>query len=208
MARKNENNYFNMFIQSAGYASKAAKMLADIYRNFKPENLPAQLEAAHAIEHEGDTLRHDLMNRLMKEFITPIEREDIIHLSEAIDEVTDAIEDVVMRTYMYNVSTIRPEALEITEIIVSCCDALENMLKEFENFRKSTGIKDKVIMVNEKESIGDHIYKKAVRNLFTDPTVTPMEAIAWNELFHRLEQCCDDCEEVANVVESIIMKNS
>ena len=208
MARKNENNYFNMFIQSAGYAHKAAKLLEQIYKNFNPENLPKLLEEAHAIEHEGDTLRHDLMNRLMKEFITPIEREDIIQLSEAIDEVNDDIEDVVMRTYMYNVSTICPEAIEIAEIIVSCCDALENMLKDFENFRKSTGIKDKVILVNEKESIGDHIYKKAVRNLFTDPSVTPMEAIAWNELFHRLEKCCDDCENVANVVESVIMKNS
>ena len=208
MARKNENNYFNMFIQSAGYAHKAAKLLEQIYKNFNPENLPKLLEEAHAIEHEGDTLRHDLMNRLMKEFITPIEREDIIQLSEAIDEVNDDIEDVVMRTYMYNVSSIRPEAIEIAEIIVSCCDALDNMLKDFENFRKSTGIKDKVILVNEKESIGDHIYKKAVRNLFTDPSVTPMEAIAWNELFHRLERCCDDCENVANVVESVIMKNS
>ena len=128
MARKNENNYFNMFIQSAGYARKAAKLLEETYKNFHPENLPQLLEDAHAIEHEGDTLRHDLMNRLMKEFITPIEREDIIQLSEAIDEVTDDIEDVVMRTYMYNISTIRPEAVEITEIIVSCCDALENML--------------------------------------------------------------------------------
>ena len=208
MARKNENNYFNMFIQSAGYACKAAALLEQIYKNFNPNDLPKLLEEAHAIEHEGDTLRHDLMNRLMKEFITPIEREDIIQLSEAIDEVNDDIEDVVMRTYMYNVSSIRPEAIEITEIIVSCCDALENMLKDFENFRKSTGIKDKVIMVNEKESLGDHIYKKAVRNLFTDPSVTPMEAIAWNELFHRLERCCDDCEAVANVVESVIMKNS
>lgn len=208
MARKNENNYFNMFVQSAGYAHKAAKLLEEIYKNFNPENLPELLETAHAIEHEGDTLRHDLMNRLMKEFITPIEREDIIQLAEAIDEVTDDIEDVIMRTYMYNVQTIRPEAVEITAIIVSCCDALENMLGDFENFRKSTSIKDKVILVNEKESVGDHIYKKAVRSLFTDSSVTPMEAIAWNELFHRLERCCDDCEAVANAVESVIMKNS
>lgn len=208
MARKNENNYFEMFVNSVAQACKASKTLQNVYADFHTEKLPAQLETAHDIEHEGDQLRHDLMNRLMKEFITPIEREDIILLSESIDEVIDDIEDVVMRTYMYNVQSIRPEAIEMTSIIVSCCDALEDMFEEFHNFRKSTVIKEKIIHVNAQESVGDQLYTKAIRNLFTDPNVTPMEAIAWNELFKRLERCCDDCEHVANVVESVILKNT
>ena len=208
MARKNENNYFDMFVSSVEQVCNAAKMLQVIYQDFDPEKLPQQLRTTHEIEHTGDQLRHDLMNRLMKEFITPIEREDIIQLSESIDEVTDDVEDVVMRTYMYNIRQIRPEAVEMTSVIVSCCDALADMIRELHNFRKSTVIKEKIIHVNAQESVGDQMYMKAIRNLYTDPNVTAMEAVAWNELFQRLENCCDSCEHVANVVESIILKNT
>lgn len=208
MARKNENNYFDMFVSSVEQVCNAAKMLQVIYQDFDPEKLPQQLQTTHEIEHTGDQLRHDLMNRLMKEFITPIEREDIIQLSESIDEVTDDVEDVVMRTYMYNIQQIRPEAVEMTSVIVSCCDALADMIRELHNFRKSTVIKEKIIHVNAQESVGDQMYMKAIRNLYTDPNVTAMEAVAWNELFQRLENCCDSCEHVANVVESIILKNT
>lgn len=208
MARKNENNYFDIFVSSVRQACKAANMLQEIYKDFHPDNLPKQLETIHEIEHQGDQLRHDMMNRLMKEFITPIEREDIMELSDTIDDVTDDIEDVVMRTYMYNIQKIRPEAVEMTSVIVSCCDALADMLGELHNFRKSSVIREKIIHVNSQESRGDRLYMQSVRNLFTDTTVTPMEALAWNELLHRLEKCCDNCEHVANVVEGIIMKNS
>ena len=134
MARKNENNYFDIFVSSVRQACKAANMLQEIYKDFHPDNLPKQLETIHEIEHQGDQLRHDMMNRLMKEFITPIEREDIMELSDTIDDVTDDIEDVVMRTYMYNIQKIRPEAVEMTSVIVSCCDALADMLGELHNF--------------------------------------------------------------------------
>ena len=96
MARKNENNYFDIFVSSVRQACKAANMLQEIYKDFHPDNLPKQLETIHEIEHQGDQLRHDMMNRLMKEFITPIEREDIMELSDTIDDVTDDIEDVVI----------------------------------------------------------------------------------------------------------------
>lgn len=165
------------------------------------------MEEMHVIEHNADISKHDTMSELMRAFITPIEREDIILLIQEIDDVTDAIEDVLIRTYMFNVAAIREEALEFADVIVRCCEVLKDTLKEFRHFRKSDSIYENIVEINRLEEEGDALYTRAVRKLYLSST-DPIELSVWREIFDRMEKCCDACEHVANDVESVMLKNS
>ncbi|MDR0357723.1 MAG: DUF47 family protein, partial [Clostridiales Family XIII bacterium] len=146
--------------------------------------------------------------KLAKEFITPIEREDIMQMSESIDTVTDKIEDVLLRLYMFNIPEIREDALRIADVIVKCATALKDALEEFHNFRKSKTIQEKIIEVNHLEEEGDRLYTDAVRNVFTDSSLPPLIVSSWDNVFHYMEDVCDACEDVADVIEGVMMKNS
>lgn len=207
MARKKDVNYFDTFIELADHSSKAADLLNEIMNNFNADLLPEKIKEMHDIEHTGDEARHRMIRRLAKEFITPIEREDIMALADAIDDVTDSIEDVLMHMYMFNIKSIRKHALEMTEIIVKCCNALKLALNEFKNFRKSKTLHELVVEVNFFEEEGDKLFKEAIRDVYVNCDDFK-EVTAWAQTFNYLENCCDACEEVANVIENIVMKNS
>lgn len=205
--KNKDYNYFNEFIVLTNFCCKSAQMLDDIFNDFKYEHIEDQMLQIHEIEHEADLHMHNLMNRLMREFITPIEREDIISLVQQIDDVTDTIEDVIMRIYMFDIKNIHSTALEFTKLIVKCCQALKTAMEDFYNFRKSKTVKENIIEVNNIEDLGDKMYTRALRNLYTT-SKDPIEIMTWTEIYNRLERCFDDCEDVANLMESIIMKNT
>ncbi len=207
MAKKRDYDYFEVFVEMVDYCCKAARSLNEVLSGFDPETVQEKIEAIHHIEHSADLVKHDMISKLVKEFITPIEREDILMLAHQIDNVTDAIEDVLLRVYMYNIRSILPEALEFSETIVQCCDELKKMMQEFSNFRKSKTIHEHLVKVNYLEEVGDRLYTQAVRSLYTTEH-TPIEIVGWTETFERMEKCCDACEDVADVIESVIMKNS
>ncbi len=207
MAGKKGNDYFKMFVKLTDYACSAAQMLHDALLHFDAEQLPRRMEEMHKIEHSADVEKHDMMNRLVREFITPIEREDIIDLAQEIDDLTDSIEDVLMRMYMYNIRDARDEALEFSTVITGCCAGLRQMMEEFRNFRKSATIHDQIVEINRLEEEGDKIYTRAVRRLYVE-CEDAIHVMSWADTFDKLEKCCDACEHVANMVESIVMKNS
>lgn len=207
MARKKENNYYEMFMEMADYSFQAASKLNEVLKNYNAGELSEIIKEMHEIEHAGDAKKHDLTRKLAAEFMTPIEREDIMQLSEEIDDVIDSIEDALLRAYMFNITEIRSEALEFSEIIVKCVSALRETLKEFENFRKSSNIKNTIVEVNRLEDEGDAIYIRAMRRLYTD-NMDAVSVMSWTVMFDQLEKCCDKCENVADIVEDVIMKNS
>jgi len=207
MGNKKDYNYYDMFVKMVDYSCQAAEMLHGVLTNFDADKLHDKITEMHNLEHGADMCKHDMMNKLVREFITPIEREDIMELAQELDEVTDNIEDVLLRVYMYNITAIRPEALEFSNVIVSCCKALKKAMEEFYNFRKSTTVQTSIIEINRLEEVGDKLYTESVRRLYVN-CKDPIEIIAWTETLDRLEKCCDACEHAANVVESVIMKNS
>ncbi len=207
MANKKDVNYFNSFVTLAGYSCQAANYLNEIMNNFQAEGLKGKMEAMHVIEHAGDEARHNMVKELAREFITPIEREDIMALADSIDNVTDTIEDVLMHMYMFNIQTIREEALKMTDIIIKCCNALKLALDEFHNFRKSHKLHELIVEINFLEEEGDRLFTEAVRNLYVN-CKDYLEVTSWHKIFTYMERCCDTCEDVANIIESVIMKNS
>ena len=207
MAKKQDSFYFETFIACLDDACRAAQLLDRSMRDFAPARLKEDLDEMHAIEHSADDKKHELLNVLAKAFITPIEREDIILLSQNIDEVTDKIEDVLLRIYCNNVQNIRPEALEMTALVIRCCEEAKLMAVEFADFKRSKRLRDNIIHINTLEEEADRLFINSMRTLHTTST-DPIEIIVWREILYYLEKCVDACEHVADTVESVVMKNS
>lgn len=206
MAKKNDI-YFSDFLTMIEYSCEAAEYLQKVFSSFDNENMDKCREHMHKIENAADDAKHGMMGRLVKEFVTPIDREDILELANELDDITDKIEDILIRVYMYNVQAMLPEALSFADVIVRCCRSLKNAVAGLPEFRKAGKLKEALIEVNSLEEEGDQIYIEAVRKLYTSG-MPSIEIIAWSKLFERLEDCCDACEHAADVIETIIMKNS
>ena len=206
MAKKGMN-YFDAFIQGVEFGCQAAALLRDCFAQYDPEQLPQRMQEMHRIEHAADEMKHGMMQSLLREFLPPIEREDIMELANTIDDVTDSIEDVLLRLYMFNITRLRPDVQAFAEVIVRLCAALKQMAGEMHNFRRSTQIRELVIEINHLEEEGDRLYSKAVRQLYTGQE-DPVAVMAWTTLYDHLEKCCDRCEDVADVAERVIMKNT
>lgn len=204
---KGRNEYFEAFAQMTAMAREAAVYLQKTLKEFDPKTLPEKMSSLHSIEHRADEAKHAMMKKLAREFVTPIEREDIITIANEIDDVTDTIEDVLMRIYMYNITEIRLEALAFADVIVRCCEALEVAMDEFHNFHKSQTLHQCIVDVNTMEEEGDALYMRAMRALYTSDA-SVVDILVWSETFDRFEVCCDACEHVAGAMESVIMNNS
>ncbi|SBW10015.1 Phosphate transport regulator related to PhoU [uncultured Eubacteriales bacterium] len=206
MSKKN-SPYFDDFIAMAEFSCQAAEYLHKVMTDYRPDTLDQRREEMHQIEHTADAAKHSMMARLNKEFVTPIDREDIIQLANELDNVTDKIDDILIRMYMYNIKAVRPAAIAFTDVIVRCCRALQLAITEFPNFQRSNTLIPAIINVNTAEEEGDSLYMDAVRDLYQSVS-NPIEVTAWSELFDRLEDCCDACEHVADSMEIIVLKNS
>lgn len=207
MAMKKSNDYFEMLVELIGYSCEAASLLDETICNFRVNELDEKIKDMHKIEHDADIKKHELINKLSKEFITPIERGDIIELSSEIDNITDDIEDVLVRIYMFNISVMREEALEFSKLIVRICNETSTLIKEFRNFKKSSDINKLIININDLEEEGDRLYTKGMKNFYSN-IMDPIKLITWKDTFEYFEKCCDACEHVADAVESVVMKNS
>ena len=204
---KKDSFYFDNFVACADYSCQAAKLLEKGMKDFNPDKINEMIDEMHEAEHGGDDKTHELLNVLAKAFITPIEREDIMELSQNIDEVTDKIEDVLLRLYCNNIRSIRPDALELVAIVIKCCDEIKSMLTELPHFKRSKKLREHIININTLEEEADRLFISSMRNLHTEST-DPVEIITWREIYIYLEKCIDGCEHVADVVEGVIMKNS
>lgn len=208
MSKKKDKFYFKKFISSVESACAAAEMLKKIFRDFKQEDIEMRMNELHEIEHQADGYKHEVMDALAQAFIVPIEREDIAALINNLDEVTDKLDDVAIRLYINNVDGIRPDATGLVEVVGRCCSELLELMEDFADFRHSSKkIKKHIIRINELEEEADQIYVHIMRNLHVNEK-DALQVIAWREIYTYLEKCADACEHTADIVESVIMKNS
>ena len=206
-AKVKDNDYFLMFVELVEFSRSAALFLKESVENFDYSTLEQSLEHIHKIEHDADIAKHALISKLAKEFIAPLDREDIIRLAEEIDDVTDNIEEALRDIYMYDIRVLRPEAAQFAQTIVKLCDSLKAVMEEFRNFKKSKDISNYIIDINHLEEDGDKIYTDAIRSLYST-SGNPIEILSWTRTFDQLEKCCDSCEHVADAIESVILKNT
>ena len=205
--KKQDSFYFDNFVECTHYSLKAAELLMTVMKDFDADSIQSRVDEMHAIEHGADTKKHEMLAVLMKAFMTPIEREDILLLSNCLDEVTDKIEDVLMRMYCNNIHVIVPLAVDLTEIVVESCKEMVSLLEEFRNFKKSKTIHSSIIKINTLEEDADRIFIQAMRQLHEEEG-DPINMIKWREILIYLEKCTDATEHVADVVERVIMTNT
>lgn len=205
--KNKKNDYFAMLAEAGDYCLEAATKLDEIVRHFDPEKLEELSNEMHDIEHKADYAHHRLSEKLSKEFIPPIEREDIAALGDEIDDVVDALEDVVVRFHIFNIRELREEAAAFSSIILKQNQTLSALIREFRHFKKSKDLKKLIVEVNRLEEEADSVYFSAIHRLFMEEK-DPIKVLAWTEIFRRMEASCDYAEDVSQLVETVIMKNS
>ena len=208
MARTKKFDYFDAFEQLAELAVRESQILIDVVENYSQgTSFRALTDSAHEIEHQGDIINHDIFHAVAADFVTPIEREDIISLAQGLDTIIDLIEDCMLRFYMYDVHEMHSEALNFAYLIRDSCTALARAMEDFRNFKKSKNFKNLIISVNTYEEEGDKLYFNMIRNLYTVERDRPVHVLVWTKVFEQMEACCDACEHAADQMETILLKN-
>lgn len=205
---KGKFNYFKSFEKMSRYTVQAAAILDDAITNYNLEAVfEERLSDMKRVEHKCDEVMYDIMDHIVKDFLPPIDQEDIIRIGYAIDDVTDAIDDVFTFMYMYHVDRLRPDAVEMAQVLLQCTEGLEAAAAEFSNFKRSKRLKERVMEVSDLEKKADQIFIDAIYNLFGDKDLPARELIVWQDLYQRLEDCCDASEYVTKVMETVQLKN-
>lgn len=194
--------FFDLFKEAAQNALGAAKALQEMFNHY--QNPQESWKRIVDFEQEGDRITHQTMRMLNRTFITPIDREDIYALTTALDDVVDAIEAVASRMVLYKIDQVAPEAKKLCGVIVT---SAEQMVKVVSHMPKLEDVEEYCIEINRLENAADEIYREAVAALF-DGERPPLEVIKWKEIYEILETTTDRTEDVANVVESIALKNA
>lgn len=206
MAKKN-NNYFELIKTQTEYCVKASDLLQTVLSDFDPTKVNDYRELMHTTEHAADGVHHDILEKLSTEFITPIDQEDILRLVQIIDDITDAIDEVVLDIYMYRVDRIPQKTLELAGTVSKCVGALYEAASELKNFKKPETLRQKLIKVNDIEGEADAVFTEALYELFGS-TADAKTLIGSRVIYESLENCCDLCEHAADVIEQVIIKNT
>jgi predicted phosphate transport protein (TIGR00153 family) len=200
-----DERFFDMFAEIALRITRSVMLLHDLFRS--PDRR-AEFEAAiKAVEHEADELVHQVNIRIDTSFVTPLDREDIHLLATRLDNVIDLIDGTARRAAMFNITDTRDHALRLTDVLVRAAKCIEESVRDI---RKPQSVSEYGRKIKGLEEEGDQIYHEAVGALFAGDNgrPDPLEVIKWKELFDKLEEAIDECEDVSNVLESISLKNS
>lgn len=206
MAKK-KNDYFKLAEQQIEFCVQASNLLEEILCNYSTDTIEEQKQTMHQIEHRADQVQHDILTRLSAEFITPIDQEDILTLVQIIDDVADALDEVILELYMYHIDSIPQDAPELSKMVNRCVQALAEAIKELKNFKKPQNLRKLLVDVNSIEGEADKLYVEAVHNLFAS-NCDNKTLIGSNAIYESLEECCDLCEHASDIIEQIIIKNT
>ena len=198
-----EEKFFAMF-QDMGRiivsGAERLKLMLDSYDN------PAEdQKAIKEIEHQGDAQTHDIIQMLNTTFITPLDREDIYALARTLDTILNLIDASAQRFVMYRVEKPTVEAKELAFIVVRCCHTINNALQHLG--KRHDDICEQCVEINSLENEADKVSREAISRLF-DNEKDPIQLIKWKEIYEILERTTDRCEDAANILESVVVKNA
>jgi uncharacterized protein len=199
-----EEKFFKLFKSMTENIIDGAKLLKDMLDNF--DNPVESQRKIKDVEHKGDSITHEIIQTLNKTFITPLDREDIYSLASKLDDIIDLIDASAQRVIMYNVDSIPSEAKSLGFIILQCCYAVDKavaMLGQKTNEQIFAACVD----INALENEADRVSREAISRLF-DEEKDPIQLIKWKEIFETLERATDKCEDAANILESVVVKNA
>jgi hypothetical protein len=197
-----DREFFDLFEEAGGNIARAADLLDQMITAW-----PDRKELAREIlicEQDGDRITHDIISRLNQTFVTPIDREDILELASALDDVVDLTEEVADYMGLYRIEAPMEQAQRLAHILVQATRQVAEALPRMRGFKD---LAHYTVEINRLENDGDRVTREAMASLF-EGGIDPMVVIRWKDIFERLEEAIDACEHVANVLESITIKNS
>lgn len=199
-----EREYYRLFSEFAAHLDSAAAALVGLMTDYSRERAKQQAREILELEHVGDKIVHDIVQRLNKSFITPLDREDIYDLATTMDEILDHTEAAADAFILYRIEQPTPQAVQQAAVLAQATSVLREGIDKLEQ-RK--GLKDYWIEINRLENDGDRLYRDAVAELF-DGDMGCTDIIKWKDIYALLEKAIDECEHCANILESIVLKNT
>ena len=198
-----EEKFFSLFLDQVAAIAEASRLLLEGAKagNSRLSEVAGQIIA---LEHKGDEIIHEIFTKLNQTFITPLDPEDIHSLSSHLDDVLDCIEDAAYRMVAYRVEPIPPMVVELCRVVYSCAQTLE---QAFEALGANKAVLPFCIEVNRLEEVADQLVRDAVSELFRSET-NPITVLKLKEIYEFLEQTTDNCEDVADALQNVVVKNS
>jgi predicted phosphate transport protein (TIGR00153 family) len=197
-----DREFFDLFEEAGGNILRAAGLLESMLVTFPERN---QLARDILIcEQDGDRITHDIIQRLNQTFVTPIDREDILALASALDDIVDYTEEVADYLGLYKIEAPMSQAQDLAHVLHAAARQISEAMPRLRGFKD---ISHYTVEINRLENDGDRITREAIASLF-DNGIDPMVVIRWKDIFERLEEAIDATEHVANILEGIVIKNS
>lgn len=196
--------FFQLLETQAEIARRAARLFYEISRDFS--DLDAKARTLNEIEHEGDEATRKLQSKILSTFITPLDKEDLSALSQALDDVTDSIESAAARASLYRLRQPRPDLEGMAEILVRETDAAAEAVKKVRKNINADGFTELLELVHRLENEGDSAYRKALVRLFDEPNADPLTVIKWKEVYDHVEVAFDKVEDIAKVLGNFLIK--
>jgi predicted phosphate transport protein (TIGR00153 family) len=194
--------YFELFEEAGRNLERSADLLHSLLSDY-PDQAPLAQEIRDC-EHEGDRITHEILDRLNHTFVTPIDREDILALTSALDDIVDFIEEVADYLGLYKIEAPMDQAIKLSEVLQQASHQIAEAVPLLRGFKDLSAY---TVEINRLENDGDRIVREAIASLF-DGGIDPMVVIRWKDLFERLEDAIDAAEHVANILQGIVIKNS
>jgi len=170
-------------------------------------NLQSHAQRVKQIEHECDDITHAVVEQLHKTFITPIDRNDIYRLITKMDDIMDFVEAAADRLALYEIPTMTKEVGELARCLVSSAEHVLGAVTSIRNLKRPNGILEHCIEINRLENVADQLLRSALARLFREEK-DPIAVIKWKEIYETLESATDRCEDVANIIEGVVLENS
>jgi len=197
-------DFFEIFDKVASNISNAASLFVSLVETF--DNIAARAKEIHELEQDGDVLTHDIMKNLNKTFITPIDREDIHALASTLDDILDLIWAAADRLTVFKLTKSTKEVIAMSKDLFVTTELVHKAIKKLKE-KNYSHIQEYCIEINKLENRIDRGFRDALGNLF-DEIKDPVLIIKWKEIYEHLEDASDKCEDVANVLEAIVLKNA
>ena len=197
-----DEKFYDMFTELAKRLTGSASILQEMFQS--PAQLDSKVTAIKGLEHEADNLTHDIIDRIDRTFVTPFDREDIHALASELDNVIDLIDGTARRAQIFRIQKARPAAVVLAEVLARAGSAVEEGVRNMKNAKHVYAISEKLKTLEEE---GDAVYHEAMGKLFAEGSEA-IDVIKWKDLYDKLEDALDQCEDVGNVLHSIALKNA
>jgi predicted phosphate transport protein (TIGR00153 family) len=201
-----ETSFFDFFEEHATLTVEGAKEFLSLVTT--GANIDAKAKRIADIEHETDVITHRCVEALHKTFITPIDRDDIHRLITRMDDIMDFVEAGAERIALYELTTMTPDIRDLADVLVRATEKVELAARGLRNLKDPQSIIRECIDINRLENEGDQILRRAVARLFKDPSNDPITIIKWKEIYENLEDATDRCEDVANIIEGVVLEHA